>query len=286
MRASALQASGAHRALGLQHEHHLKHSDSCRQTPLNPEPSLTQPLPVWRPSARSVSAVWQWLAPDPKLEAAIVTCRHAGRNTNSSAHRQRHQQSGRVAHQQSRLCCSALLTNCLSCDRVAHSTALCYVTVNSAAHTEHGDTTYIQNAGRAVSIQLRGVVIADRHPGHVDLGQPTDEHTTLTRCTCENAPWMRLELHKMTPAPSAAVVNATVRGSVLQHDAACRGAWAAQLPVESASPAHRLHGVPPQPEDTLAVHVDLSKPILTQVLLVKTSLEPIEWPQQAVCFCV
>jgi hypothetical protein len=86
----------------------------------------------------------------------------------------------------------------------------------------------------------------------------------------------------MMPAPGAAVLDASVRGSALQHNAAARGTGARQLPSESAPPAHSPHGMPPQPADALPVDVDLSKPILKQVLLSGVAPEPSKWPQQAV----
>ena len=72
----------------------------------------------------------------------------------------------------------------------------------------------------------------------------------------------------MTPAPSSVVRSVVVPGGG-QHDGADDGIGAAQRPpAKCALPAHSLHGVPPQLEETSAMEVDLSKPILSQVLLV------------------
>ena len=79
---------------------------------------------------------------------------------------------------------------------------------------------------------------------------------------------MRAKLHGM---PHAAVLHASARDGALQHHAADGSRIAAQLPSGIAVPAHTLCALPPQPEETLAVDVDLSKPILKQVLLIEGS---------------
>lgn len=87
---------------------------------------------------------------------------------------------------------------------------------------------------------------------------------------------MRSKLHYMTPAPGGAALDTSVRGIALQRDAPDGNTGAAQLPQGSALPADSLRGLPSQPDDALPPNVDLSKPILTQVLLVEELPESIQ----------